>query len=46
MGTVLMDFDKLAYLIDFADSEGHTYAMETIPFSKLMLLLDKPLLTV
>ncbi len=46
MGTVLMNFNNLAYLIDFADSEGYTYAMETIPVSKLMLLIDKPLLTV
>jgi Domain of unknown function (DUF4926) len=46
MGTVVMNFNNLAYLIDFADSEGHTYAMETIPVSQLMLLIDKPLLTV
>lgn len=46
MGTVLMNFNNLAYLIDFADSEGDTYSMETISFSKLMLLIDKPLLTV
>ena len=43
MGTVLMNFNNLAYLIDFADSGGDTYAMETIPVSQLMLLIDKPL---
>ena len=43
VGTVLMTFERDAYLIDFADSDGHTYAMETIPAQKLMLLFYEPL---
>ena len=42
VGTVLMDFDGEAYLIDFADQEGITYAMETVPAEKLIPLLYKP----
>ncbi len=42
VGTVIMDFDGEAYLIDFADQEGITYAMETVPAGKLIPLLYKP----
>ena len=42
VGTVLMDFDGEAYLIDFADKEGTTYAMETISKGKLIPLLYQP----
>ena len=42
VGTVLMDFDKQAFLIDFADEEGVTYAMGTVPKEKLMSLLYQP----
>ncbi|MEM9276742.1 MAG: DUF4926 domain-containing protein [Cyanobacteria bacterium P01_F01_bin.143] len=42
VGTVLMDFDGEAYLIDFADQEGVTYAMETIAKEKLIPLLYQP----
>ena len=45
VGTVLMDFDNQAYLIDFADNEGQTYAMETIPLQKLMPLFYEPVTT-
>jgi hypothetical protein len=38
VGTVLMSFDNQAYLVDFADTQGKTYAMETIPFTQLLLL--------
>jgi len=42
VGTVLMTFDDQACLIDFADPQGMTYAMETIPVSRLLLLLQEP----
>jgi hypothetical protein len=42
VGTVVMDFDGEAYLIDFADREGITYAMETVPAEQLILLLYNP----
>ena len=42
VGTVLMDFENKAYLIDFADQEGITYAMETIPAEQLIPLLYQP----
>jgi hypothetical protein len=42
VGTVLMDFDGEAYLIDFADQEGITYAMETVPAEQLIPLLYNP----
>lgn len=45
VGTVLTDFDQEAFLIDFADSKGQTYAMETIPAAQLMLLLHEPVMT-
>jgi hypothetical protein len=44
VGTILMRFDDLAYLVDFADAQGNTYAMETIPAEKLMQLVYDPLL--
>lgn len=45
VGTVLVDFDSKSFLVDFADSYGYTYAMETIPASQLMLLLHEPVMT-
>ena len=42
LGTVLMEFNAEAYLVDFADAQGCTYAMETISADKLMLLFDEP----
>lgn len=44
VGTILMDFDGQAYLVDFADVRGNTYAMETVPAQKLMQLVYEPLL--
>ncbi len=44
VGTVLMTFAGQAYLVDFADAQGHTYAMETVPADKLMQLIYEPLL--
>ncbi|MEQ9370388.1 MAG: DUF4926 domain-containing protein [Coleofasciculus chthonoplastes F3-SA18-01] len=46
VGTILMDFEGRAYLVDFADAHGKTYAMETIPGERLMLLVYEPLLAV
>ncbi|MEL6437973.1 MAG: DUF4926 domain-containing protein [Cyanobacteria bacterium J06621_8] len=42
VGTVLTSFENKAYLIDFADQEGITYAMETIPAEQLIPLLYQP----
>ena len=30
MGTVLMSFDHQAFLIDFMDRQGNTFAIETV----------------
>ncbi|MGL5795280.1 MAG: DUF4926 domain-containing protein [Waterburya sp.] len=43
VGTVVMDFDGEAYLIDFADQEGITYAIETLLAEQLIPLLYKPI---
>ncbi len=42
VGTVIMDFEQKAFLIDFADPEGITYAMETVPQDNLIPLLYQP----
>jgi len=42
VGTVLMLFDEKAGLIDFSDTEGRTYAMETVPLNQLIVLLHEP----
>ena len=42
VGTVLMDFDGEAFLIDFADDKGITYAMDTVPAEYLITLLYNP----
>ena len=42
VGTVLMNFDNQAYLVDFANAQGETYAMETVPAAQLMLLAYEP----
>lgn len=42
VGTVVMDFDGEAFLIDFADEQGTTYAMETVPAEQLIPLLYNP----
>jgi hypothetical protein len=38
-----MNFNNEAYLIDFSDAQGITYAMETVPPSHLMLLHYEPI---
>jgi Domain of unknown function (DUF4926) len=45
VGTVLMNFQNRAYLIDFSDAQGSTYAMETVPVENLMQLVYEPLLS-
>lgn len=42
VGTVVMDFEQKAFLIDFANQEGVTYAMETVSQEKLIPLLYQP----
>ncbi len=42
VGTVVMNFYNEAYLIDFSDAQGMTYAMETVPQDQLMLLHYEP----
>ena len=42
MGTVLMSFDDKAFLIDFTDSLGNTFSMETIEYQKLLRLINEP----
>ncbi len=44
VGTVVMSFADQAYLVDFADAQGETYAMETVPATQLMLLTYEPML--
>ncbi|PSB03052.1 DUF4926 domain-containing protein [Merismopedia glauca CCAP 1448/3] len=48
VGTVVMEFDGTNFEVEFANSDGTTYAMETLPINQLMLLhyelpLSKPL---
>lgn len=43
VGTILMSFDEIAYLVDFADAQGNTYAMETVPSEQLMQLVYEAL---
>ena len=42
MGTVVMSFEQQAFLIDFSDSDGKTFAMETVDRSKLLRLINEP----
>ena len=42
LGTVLMSFDSHAFLIDFTDQQGNTFAMETVDCSKLLQLIQEP----
>jgi hypothetical protein len=41
LGTVLMSFDQQAFLIDFTDQKGNTFAMETVDCSKLLQLIQE-----
>jgi Domain of unknown function (DUF4926) len=42
VGTVVINFNNEAYLVDFANPQGMTYAMETVPEAQLMLLHYEP----
>jgi len=42
VGTVVMDFEQYAFLIDFADGQGITYAMETVTKEHLIPLIYQP----
>lgn len=42
VGTVVMNFNNEAYLIDFSDAQGMTYAIKTIPPAQLMLFHYEP----
>ncbi|HWB54983.1 MAG TPA: DUF4926 domain-containing protein [Tepidisphaeraceae bacterium] len=42
IGTVVMIYENHAYEVEFADQQGRTYAMLTIPGEKLMVLHDAP----
>jgi len=42
MRPVLMSFDDKAFLIDFTDKKGNTFAMETIEPIKLLRLINEP----
>jgi hypothetical protein len=42
VGTILMNFNDTAYLVDFSDAQGVTYAMESIPADLLMRLHYEP----
>lgn len=44
VGTIVMDFEGEAFLVDFADETGVTYAMETLPKDRLIPLLYEPVL--
>ncbi|MEM8503717.1 MAG: DUF4926 domain-containing protein [Cyanobacteria bacterium P01_D01_bin.1] len=46
VGTILMIFQDQNVLIDFADSTGQTYAMETVSIEKIMPLLHEPVVAV
>ena len=42
MRPVLMSFDDKAFLIDFTDKKGNTFATETIEPIKLLRLINEP----
>jgi hypothetical protein len=46
VGTILMVFRDQDVLVDFADSSGQTYAMETVSIEKIMPLLHEPVVAV
>jgi hypothetical protein len=43
IGTVVMRLAPEVWLVDFADGQGNTYAMETIPTAQLLLLHQEPI---
>ncbi|HIK31671.1 MAG TPA: DUF4926 domain-containing protein [Oscillatoriales cyanobacterium M59_W2019_021] len=43
VGTVLMSFEGVAFLVDFTDSQGNTFAMESIEADRLLRLIYEPM---
>jgi hypothetical protein len=43
IGTAVMRLAPEVWLVDFADGQGNTYAMETIPTAQLLLLHQDPI---
>jgi hypothetical protein len=43
IGTVVMLLAPEVCLVDFADAQGNTYAMESIPTAQLLLLHQEPI---
>ncbi|MEM9245694.1 MAG: DUF4926 domain-containing protein [Cyanobacteria bacterium P01_F01_bin.153] len=46
VGTVLMRLEEGACLIDFADQQGTTFAMETVDQDHLLKLIHEPMVAV
>ena len=42
IGTIVMTYDGNAFEVEFADSEGRTYALLPVPAGRLMRLRDVP----
>jgi hypothetical protein len=42
VGTVVMTYDGSAFEVEFADLKGQSYALLTIPSTKLMVLRNQP----
>ncbi len=42
IGTVVMAYDGTAYEVEFADRDGHAYAILSVSTDKLILLHDAP----
>ena len=42
VGTVVMTYDGTAFEVEFSGLDGQTYALETIPSAKLIVLKHSP----
>jgi hypothetical protein len=42
VGTIVEMYEPDVFEVEFSDSNGHTYALETLPASVLMLLHHQP----
>jgi hypothetical protein len=43
VGTIVEEYTPEAFEVEFCDSEGHTYAVETLSAEQLMPLYHRPL---
>jgi Domain of unknown function (DUF4926) len=43
VGTIVEEYTPEAFEVEFCDSEGHTYAVETLSLEQLMPLYHRPL---